>query len=423
MAGADPSDRGGHARAATCYLLPNPPTSGVDPVHRAGWYFRHHQEDFVMRSGPRRTLSILPALVLGALLLTPAPGRSDEPKPWGPYLKDKKGESKPLPDKPEKMKDDDWRKIAYTDFEGLRPRVAVYLPPVRDDQVSSKDMNSDVGKALVLFYSKRTPKQPDGTENPEIQLRQALSATNRFRMVEGSSSVDNLLNEQDFGASGRVSGASAAQLKRITGAQYITRVTILEINPEKESKSIAVGAGALTGNVLGLGSIGISGKVAYCCLNAKIVNVESGDIVSDITATGTSKGHGVGFGAGMLKGISGGLVGAGGLINTETAASLGEAIQAAVNKVAYLTANKFEDLPLTMNVIDADDRTVTVEGGKDLGLQQGMLLHLESNLGPLTNAKGDTLDWKRADNGQAKVVRVLPTVAMCEYVSGGKGTK
>ncbi len=375
-----------------------------------------------MRFDSRRLVFTLSTIALGALLLFPATSRSDEEKPWGPYLKDKKGEVKPLPDKVEKMKDEDWLKMAYTDYRGMKPRLAVFLPEVSAENVGTKDMNSDLGKILVL-YSKRGAKQPDGTENPEIQLRQSLGATNRFRMVEGSSSADNILNEQDFGASGRVSGASAAKLGRITGAQYVAKVSIIEINPQKEAKSIKLGAGALGSSVLAVGSVGVSGTVAYCCLNAKIVNTETGDIVTDMTVIGTSKAHGLGIGAGMLKGFAGGLIGAGGLIDTKTAASLSEAIQACVNKVAYYTAARFEDLPLTINVIDADANQITVEGGKDLGLQMGMELSLEKNLGPLTDARGDTLDWKRASNGTIKVVRVLPTVSVCDIVSGVKDAK
>jgi curli biogenesis system outer membrane secretion channel CsgG len=411
---------GGGIREPACHDPRPAPTDG-HVVHRSD-PFHPNAGGIPMKPATRHTVGLLGALALVAALCGTQISQANSPVPWGPILKDKKGNVKPLPEKIEKMKDEDWMRIAYTDFDGLKPRMAVFLPPVREEDVSAKDMNSDLGKLMVL-YTQRSAKQPDGTASPEIQLRQALGATNRFRMVEGQSSVDHLLDEQDFGASGRVSGASAAHLKQLTGAQYVARVSIIEINPQKEAKNITVVGGALTGNTIGLGSIDVKGTVAYVCINAKIVNVASGDIVSDITVTGTSKAHGLGIAGGILKGFTGGIFGTGGVINTETAASLGEAIQACVNKVAYLAAGRFEDLPLTMNVLDADERSVTVEGGKDLGLQPGMMLKLESNLGPITNAKGDTLDWKRVDNGQLKVIRVLPTVSTCEYIDGGKNTK
>lgn len=376
-----------------------------------------------MKSRTRHLTTCLGVLALSALPLLSGTGFSEEHKPWGPFLREpRNGETKPLPERIEKMKDADWRKIAYTDYDGIKPRVAVFLPPVRQDQLSAADMQSDVGK-LVWMFSQRGAKNPDGSAGTEIQLRQALGATNRFRMIEGSSTVDDILNEQDFGASGRVSGASAARLKRVTGAQYIARITVLEVNPEKESKDIRIGVGALTGNSLALGSVGISGKVAYCALNAKIVNVETGDIVTDINAAGTSRGRGAGLDGILIRKMTGGLFGAGGVLNTETAASLGEAVQAAVNKIAYLAASRFEDLPVTMAVLDADEKSLSVEGGRDLGLREGMLLQLESKLAPITNAVGDTLDWKRLANGSARIVRVMPAVSLCEYVEGGKGTK
>ena len=197
-----------------------------------------------MRLASRRVSVAALTLVVGALALMPVFGHTAEDKPWGPYLRDKKGEAKPLPEKLDKIKDEEWLKIAYTDYHSIKPRLAIYLPPLQNDQVDPNQMNSDIGKLLVL-YSKRDPKQPDGSDGVEVQLRQALGATNRFRMVEGSSSADKILNEQDFGASGRVSGASAAKLGRITGSQYIAKVKLIEINPEKEAKSIGIAAGVL----------------------------------------------------------------------------------------------------------------------------------------------------------------------------------
>src|SRR5438132_1430124 len=80
----------------------------------------------------------------------------------------------------------------------------------------------------------------------------------------------------------------------------------IEINPEKESKDIGVGAGVLGHGVLGVGSIGISGKVAFCRLNVRVINSATGEIVQDLTADGTAKSSGMGIGGGLIGRLGGG---------------------------------------------------------------------------------------------------------------------
>ena len=56
-------------------------------------------------------------------------------------------------------------------------------------------------------------------------LTNELSATNAFRVVERSK-LENVLEEQDLAASGRVKAGTGARIGQLTGAQYLVAGTV-----------------------------------------------------------------------------------------------------------------------------------------------------------------------------------------------------
>src|SRR5205823_4823797 len=145
----------------------------------------------------------------------------------------------------------------------------------------------------------------------EDMVRQALTATNRFTMVERTTATGDVLGEQDFGASGRVEDKTAAAIGHLKGAEYIVKATIIELNPQKESRDIRTVAGGMGMRTAGLGSVGVTGKVAFCRLNVRLVNATTGEIVQDLTVDGTAKSSGLVIGGGIMKAATGGVYGAG----------------------------------------------------------------------------------------------------------------
>src|SRR5262249_56664032 len=93
------------------------------------------------------------------------------------------------------------------------------------------------------------------------------------------------------------------------GADFLVKATIIELNPEKESKDIKAIGGAMGSTAIGIGSVGISGKVAFCRLNVRIVDATTGVIAQDMTVDGTAGGSGLNLGGGALGGLSGQLMG------------------------------------------------------------------------------------------------------------------
>lgn len=95
------------------------------------------------------------------------------------------------------------------DYMGLKARVAV----TRFEDKSAK------GKA--------TGQVGDGMSE---MLSNALFKTNRFIVLERGA-VGDVIKEQDFGASGRVSPETAARIGQIEGADLLVRGTITEFEP------------------------------------------------------------------------------------------------------------------------------------------------------------------------------------------------
>jgi curli biogenesis system outer membrane secretion channel CsgG len=260
----------------------------------------------------------------------------------------------------------------------------------------------------------------------EDLVRQALMSTHRFRMVERTTATEDILVEQDLGASGRVDQKTAAKIGKIKGTEYTVKATIIELNPEKDAKSIKAVAGAMGSSGLGGGFLGLSGKVAFCRLNVRVIRTETGEIVADQTVDGTAKSSAFDWGGGGA-GVTGGgtgIAGGGIGVKTKKEAPLSDAMQACANKVAYFVANKLEDFPWQGSVASVTGAKVTIIGGTNVGLQTGMTLTLlskgENVVDPESN---EVIGAETSEIGQIKVVTAQEKFSICEIIQGGEGAK
>ncbi|MBK7366964.1 MAG: hypothetical protein IPJ04_03390 [Candidatus Eisenbacteria bacterium] len=158
---------------------------------------------------------------------------------WQAFLTDSKGRQEALPEQPAKLKDKEWLRIGYTAYSGFKPRLGVVFSEEKQD--NSGEYKSEFARLLNNIYGRPT----QGT-NPmnhiEDLVRQAMGATNRFTMVERTTATEDVLGEQDFGASGRVDRRTAAQVGQMRGADYIVKATIIELNPRRNPRASAPSA-------------------------------------------------------------------------------------------------------------------------------------------------------------------------------------
>lgn len=339
-----------------------------------------------------------------------------------PTLVDKKGESRPFPDNPALVEDKEWLGIQYPNVAGFKPRLGVVLS---DEKIAARgEYSGEWARLMSEMYG-----QPAQGTNPfnhiEDMVRQALGATHRFTMVERTTATEDVLGEQDFGASGRVEKKTAARVGKMKGADYTVKATIIELNPEKDSKDIRAAAGVLGHGALGVGSVGISGKVAFCRLNVRVINSESGEIVQDLTADGTAKSSGFGIGGGVISRLGGSAIGgAGGGVKNKKLAPLSDAMQACANKIAYYTASTFENLPWQGAVASVTGDKIMINAGTNVGLKEGLVLKILAKGSEVTDPDtGESLGFETSEIGSARIVSVQEKFATCAIVEGGKGVK
>jgi len=128
-------------------------------------------------------------------------------------------------------------------------------------------------------------------------LTNELASTDKFRVVERSK-LDAVLAEQDLGASGRVSGRTAAKIGKLTGAQYLVTGTV-----SAYEENTSGGGGGL--NFHGF-SVGGHKQDAYMAIDLRVVDTTTGEVAFTRTVEARASSYGM-RGSGYVGGLSGGL--------------------------------------------------------------------------------------------------------------------
>lgn len=174
--------------------------------------------------------------------------------------------------------------------------------------------------------------------------------------------VDNVMKEQDFGATGRTEQASRAKIGKILGADAILYgdITVFGRDDVKKRGGIMSGIGKLT---LGLdfGKLKKEEK-AVVVIEYRIVDAETGEILDTGQARGESSRMSKDWGAVVVKG--GTAVGASGGMESSNFEQtiIGEATMAACDKLAVEIGTKIPALPVKARTIDA--MIASVQGDK-----------------------------------------------------------
>jgi curli biogenesis system outer membrane secretion channel CsgG len=187
-----------------------------------------------------------------------------------------------------------------------------------------------------------------------------------FTVVERSK-IDDILREQNFGASGRVDATTAAQIGKILGVDTVVIGSITGFNLEQDSGGVRV---PLVGRVGG-------GKVtANVKLNIRLVNTTTAEIL--MTAEGNGKSN-RGDGSINIRGYG---------VDTSSrkeAKLLTTATVDAINQVVEkinVSSTKLATLPKAVPsvnavVADVSVNTVILNKGQSDGFQAGMKLSIE----------------------------------------------
>ncbi|RJP85270.1 MAG: hypothetical protein C4518_16745 [Desulfobacteraceae bacterium] len=172
------------------------------------------------------------------------------------------------------------------------------------------------------------------------QLTTALYNTNRYIVLEREA-LDDVLSEQDLGASGRVRADTAAKVGQIEGAELLVVAAVTEFD------GAASGAeGGLTGMATGVlgGSYGtmlggaLGGyKKAHMAIDMRIVDAKTSRVLAATSVEGEATDVNLG-GFAASGALAGGL---GGWKNTPTEKALRVCIQKAVEFIVSKTPPKY----------------------------------------------------------------------------------
>lgn len=195
----------------------------------------------------------------------------------------------------------------------------------------------------------------------------------KYSVIERKA-LDKILAEQNFSNSDRADPSSAAKIGKLLGVNAIIVGSITQFGRDDKSTGVGgVGFGRLG---VGIGKVKKSDAKAVVQITARLVDVNTGEILASAQGLGESKRSSTslgGFGAG-----TGG--GGGAAVDMHSsnfgATIIGEATNAAVTDVATKLDSDADKLPTVVVAIDGmvadvNGNTLILNVGKNNGLQVG----------------------------------------------------
>jgi curli biogenesis system outer membrane secretion channel CsgG len=260
--------------------------------------------------------------------------------------------------------------------------------------------------AVLEFENKVSNNWWDRTWNLEQKMTEMaiteLMKTDRFIVVERGA-LDEVLAEQDLGASGRVRQETAARIGDVLGAQVLIKGTITEFI-EKESG----GVGGIA-----IGGIGIVGKssTGHVAIDMRLIDATSGQILQSHRAEGKMTSKGIG-GIAFFSGIA-----FGGATYKKTA--LGQATREAINSAVGFVVENMEIRPWEGRIVKADGNRIYVNAGYNMNIMNDGIFTVYSKGEELIDpATGLNLGSALTRTGTVRVVQVSDKFSIAEVIEG-----
>jgi curli biogenesis system outer membrane secretion channel CsgG len=287
-----------------------------------------------------------------------------------------------------------------------RPRIAVMDFDYATVQTWTSQLfgtNVDVGKGIVDLLV--TDLVKDGT----------------YSVIERKQ-LDKILAEQNFSNSNRADPSSAARIAKILGVDAIIVGSITEFGNETKK----TGLGGMGGNWhgVGLGYIGHSNSKANVAVTARLINVDTAEIMGVADGKGQSSRASTNLlgGGGNWGGFGGGSADFGSSNFQQTI--IGEAVKKAVDD---LSANLVSESPkITTRTITVEGVVASVDGSQivlNVGSKAGIKVGDQFNVERVTKeikdpTTGAVIRRLSSTVGVIKATDVDETSAICDVVSG-----
>ncbi|VAX24326.1 hypothetical protein MNBD_NITROSPINAE04-1054 [hydrothermal vent metagenome] len=267
--------------------------------------------------------------------------------------------------------------------------------------------------AVAKFIDKTSKAGPVLGTGMSDMLVTALFRTNRYILLDRED-LNDVVNEQDFAASGRISEKTATKIGELEGAELLVFGAITAFEPDH------LGVGGLFVGALTLGaSIAIAAKNkdapigaltykdSYIAMDIKIVDAATGRVVAVTTVEGAAEQ----WGGGIVGAVGGGWsrtpVALGGFVGTSVEQAVEACLEAAVMDIVKNTPSEYyrvkETLDFTPAGLMARIYPVSLAGATPSGIKEreGRVINsqekyerLLSDFG-LTEAASPKFDWEK----------------------------
>ncbi len=296
--------------------------------------------------------------------------------------------------------------VAPAQPQGRKKRIAIFdfdYATVQTNSAAVFGTNVDVGKGISDLLVKCLVQ--DGT----------------YSVIERQQ-LDKILSEQNFSNSDRANPTSAAQIGKILGVDAIIVGSVTQFGNDNKDTKIG-GAGAGLGG-FGLGGFGKKKSKAVVMLDARIVNIDTAEILGVAEGKGESERDSTSLlgGGGNWHGFGAGGVDFGSSDFQQTI--IGEAVNQAVNQLSaglIADSSKFEARTVTVSglVAAVDSGQVILNVGSKVGIKVGDQLTIERVTKEIKDpTTGAVIRRMTTPVGVVKVTDVDALSSVCTPVSG-----
>ena len=246
--------------------------------------------------------------------------------------------------------------------------------------------------------------------------------TNGSYSVIERAALNKVLAEQNFSNSNRADPTTAARIGKILGVDYIIVGSITEFGNETNKQNVGGGGGTFHG--LGVGGFGHSNSKANVVIDARVINIDTAEILAVAEGKGESSRSGLSLlgGGGNWNGFGGGNVdfGSSNFQNT----IIGEATKKAVDQLTAGLVSDAGKLPVHTVNVDAllasvDGSQIVLNAGARAGIRAGDQLSVVRVGKEIKDpATGRVIRRLTSNIGTIQATDVDDVSAVCSAVSG-----
>ena len=228
------------------------------------------------------------------------------------------------------------------------------------------------------------------------ELATQLVQTGKFTVIERAQ-LDAILQEQNLGASGAVTSATAAKVGKLLGVQLLLTGSITAFSIKRTS--------------IGMRGIGGSYSNAESKVDARLVNTDTGEVMIVAVGQGNKR-----MGGGYFKGVS--------AEQTFDQGAAQEALRPAVEQVVVKLAEQTASLQSMTpaapegQIVSTRAGSYYINRGAGAGVKVGQKFNVHHVVDEIKDADGRLLDKVIEQTGVLEVTQVLANSAVCKLVSG-----